>query len=431
MKQKISFVLATILMLFYITPVSAEEISLTLESEAVILIEESTGKVLYEKNADQRMYPASTSKILTALIALENIKPDDVITVGNEVNSVPLDASKAGHVIGDQLTLEQLLTALMLPSGNDSAYVVASHIVKQTTGNSNIDAISANNQFATMMNERASKIGAKNTNFANPSGYHDDNHYSTARDLALITREALKNEKFVEVFGQSEYTMNYEATPQRNVLWRNRNLLIDKRYSDIFYQYATGGKTGNTDEAGECLVATATKDELKLITVLLKTPKDKRWAESTALFEYAFNFYSINQFLAEGELVDTIPVDRHSPKGPSGLEVVAKDGYSDLVKIKDLPRVEKNIVWNETLIVAPVEVGQAVGKAVYTLDGTVLNEVELVAKHAIEKQSIIEFVFSVNSIPYWGGTIVLVAGISFVIHFINKRKRNRGSRIKF
>ncbi|PKM93501.1 MAG: hypothetical protein CVU84_15085 [Firmicutes bacterium HGW-Firmicutes-1] len=431
MKQKISLVLATLLMFVYITPISAEEITPMLESEAVILIEESTGKVLYEKNSDQIMYPASTSKVLTALIALENGDPDDIIVVGNEVNAVPLDASKAGHVSGDKLTLRQLLTALMLPSGNDSAYVVASYVVKKTTGNTNIDAVAANNQFAIMMNERAAKIGVKNVNFANPSGYHDDNHYITASGLALITREAMKNPIFLEIVGQSEYTMKYEGKPERTVVWKNRNLLLNKGNISTYYQYATGVKTGNTDEAGECLVATATKDNLKLIAILLKTPVDKRWGESKALFEYGFKNYSLNQFLAVNELVDMIPVDKHSPKGPAGLEVIAKDNYIDLIKRDDIARVERNIVWNETLLEAPVEAGKNVGKAIYSLDGTVLKEVDLVAKNAIEKRTIIEFIFSVSSIPYWIGTIGIVAVIGIIIYIINKRKKRRGFRIKF
>lgn len=431
MKQKISFILSIILMLAYITPISAEEIPLSLESEAVILIEESTGKVLYEKNSDQKMYPASTSKVLTALIALENGSPDDVIVVGNEVNAVPLDASKAGHVSGDKITLRELLTALMLPSGNDSAYVVASYVVKKTTDNTNIDAVAANSQFAVMMNERAAKIGVKNSHFANPSGYHDDNHYVTANDLALITREAMKNEIFTEIIGQSEYTINYEGKPERTVVWKNRNLLLDKGNISTYYEYATGVKTGNTDEAGECLVSTATKDNLKLIAILLKSPVDKRWGESKALFEYGFKNYSLNQFVAANELVDTIPVDKASPKGPSGLEVIAKEGFTDLIKIEDISRVEKNIVWNEILLKAPVDAGKLVGKVVYTLDGTVLKEVELVAKHAIEKRTLIEFIFSVQSIPYWIGIIGAGVLIGIVIYFINKRKRKRGFRIRY
>lgn len=430
MKQKLSAFLLTLIMLVYITPVYGEENPLNLQSEAIILMEETTGKVLYEKNANQIMYPASTSKILTALIALENGSPEDMIQVGREVNDVPLDASKAGHVMGDKITLRQLLIALMLPSGNDSAYVIASQVVKKTSGNENIDAISANNQFAVIMNERAKQIGVKNTNFANPSGYHDDKHYTTAYDLALITKEALKNPAFKEIFGTSEFVMNYEGQSERTAQWKNRNLLINQG-SNYYYQYATGGKTGNTDEAGECLVATATKDGVSLIAVVLKSPTDARWNETKALFEYGFNKYALNQFVKAGELIEIVPVDKASPKSPSGLEVVAKSDLIDLIEKDKLNQVEKAIVWDQELIEAPVAVGQVVGKVTYSLDGNTIGEVPLIAKVAIEKRTILEAIFSISAIPYWIGIIGGGGLIGLIIYIINKRRNRRGFRIKY
>lgn len=430
MKQRLSAILLALMMLVYITPINGEENPLNLQSEAIILIEETTGKVIYEKNANQMMYPASTSKILTALIALENGSPEDIIEVGREVNDVPLDASKAGHVMGDKITLRQLIIALMLPSGNDSAYVVASHIVKKTTGNENIDGLSANNQFAVMMNERAKQIGVKNSNFANPSGYHDNNHYTTAYDLALITKEAFKNPTFKELFGISEFLMNYEGHPERTAQWKNRNLLINPGNNN-FYQFATGGKTGNTDEAGECLVATATKDGVSLIAVVLKSPKDARWNETKALFEYGFNKYTINEFVKAGELIEVVPVDKASPKGPTGLEVVAKADLIDLIEKEKIDKVEKTVIWNQQLIEAPIDAGQVVGKITYTIDGDSIGEVPLIAKVGIEKRTLIEAVFSASALPYWIGVVGGIVLIGIVFFIINKRRNRRGFRIKY
>jgi len=430
MKQKLSAFLLALIMLVYITPIYGEENLLNLQSEGIILIEETTGKVLYEKNANQILYPASASKILTALIALENGSPEDIIEVGREVNDVPLDASKAGHVMGDKITMRQLLIALMLPSGNDSAYVIASHVVKKTSGNENIDATSANNQFAIMMTERAKEIGAKNTNFANPSGYHDDQHYTTAYDLALITKEALKNPTFKELFGLSEYVMTYEGQPERTAQWKNRNLLINPG-STYYYQYATGGKTGFTDEAGECLVATATKDGVNLISVVLKSPSDVRWNETKTLFEYGFNKYALNQFIKAGELIEVVPVDKASPKGPSGLEVVAKSDLIDLIEKDKLNQVQKIVVWDQELIEAPVEIGQVVGKVTYTLDGNTIGEVPIIAKVAIEKRTLLEAIFSTSAIPYWIGIIGGGGLIGLITYLVSKRRSRRGFRIKY
>jgi len=163
MKRKFCFVLTFMFLLMNIVPISAQETSLPLQSEAVILIEENTGKVLYEKNSSQKMYPASTTKVLTALIALENADLNEVIKVGNEVYQVPLDASKAGHNPGDEITLKDLVTSLLLPSGNDSAFVIASYLAKKNTGNDSLDINSAMTEFAAIMNERAKEIGVKNS----------------------------------------------------------------------------------------------------------------------------------------------------------------------------------------------------------------------------------------------------------------------------
>lgn len=183
MKRKFYIVLTFMLLFMNIIPIAAQEVSLPLQSEAVILIEEGTGKVLYEKNSNQKMYPASTTKVLTALIALENSDLNEVIKVGNEVYQVPLDASKAGHNPGDEITLKDLVTSLLLPSGNDSAFVIASHIAKKGTGNENLDINSAITQFANIMNERAKEIGVTNSNFVNPHGYHNENHYTTVYNI--------------------------------------------------------------------------------------------------------------------------------------------------------------------------------------------------------------------------------------------------------
>lgn len=139
-----------------------------------------------------KIHPASLTKILTALIAIEYLDPNEVITVGNEVYAVPLDASKAGHNPGDEITLKDLLISLLLPSGNDSAFVIACQVSKKATGNANLDVNGCIAHFAGMMNEKAKEFGLSDTHFVNPHGYHDENHYSTAHDIAQLTREALK-----------------------------------------------------------------------------------------------------------------------------------------------------------------------------------------------------------------------------------------------
>ncbi len=404
----------------------AEGNTLNLKSEAIVLLEETTGKIIYDKNAKAKMYPASTTKVLTALLLIENIKPDEPIIVGREINGVPLDASKAGHKIGDKLTLKQLLMALMLPSGNDSAYVAAMAVAKKTSNNPDLDATTGLAQFSQLMNEKAKAIGAENSHFVNSSGYHEDGHYSTAYDIALITREAMKSELFREVVKTPSFDMEFGAEPERNTTWRNRNLLIDARYSSSYYPYATGVKTGNTDQAGECLVSTATKDGMKLVAVVLKSPQDLRFMESKALFEYGFVKYALYTFSKSGEVIEKLPIPNATKKGPQELEVVAKEERTELLFKNQVEKIEKKIEWSTTPLKAPIEAGHTVGKLTYTLEGEVLGEVTLLAKHSVSKRTIFEFLASDAAIPYWGailGVITLVLGIMYLMKTRKNRRR--------
>ncbi|KAE9629114.1 D-alanyl-D-alanine carboxypeptidase family protein [Defluviitalea raffinosedens] len=431
MRRKFCIALTFVFFLMNFIPIAAQEVSLPLQSEAVILIEENTGKVLYEKNSTQKMYPASTTKILTALIALENADLNEVIKVGNEVYQVPLDASKAGHNPGDEITLKDLLTSLLLPSGNDSAYVIASYISKKTTGNNELDLNSAIAQFANMMNERAKEIGVKDSYFVNPHGYHNENHYTTAYDLALITREALKNPAFKEIVKQPTADIGNSSSPnQRKFSFRNRNLLLDSRNSDTYYPYATGVKTGFTDEAGECLVASATKDHMNLIAVLLKSPTDARWNDAKTLFDYGFENFKYYQVAKKGDVIDRVYVEKHSPKGPSELEVLIKEDFTGLFHKDDISHIEKKISWNQEPLVAPITEGQTVGAVTFTLNGEELSKIELIAKYGIEKRTIWDVMFSLNAVPYWCGGIGGVFIITMISNAIRKRKNRRGLHFK-
>ena len=162
---------------------------MNIAGEAAVLMEENTHEVLFEKNSNARMYPASTTKIMTALIALEYGDPEDIIEVGQEIEWIPQDSSKAGLFVGQEIKLSDLLYGLMLPSGNDAANTIAVHIGKKFEMDPNLSLEDAFKVFIDLMNQRAKEIGADNTHFTNPHGYHDKDHYTTPMDLARITRK--------------------------------------------------------------------------------------------------------------------------------------------------------------------------------------------------------------------------------------------------
>ena len=225
-------------------------------SPACILIDADSGKILYSKNANTKMYPASTTKIMTAILTLENCKLDDVaIASHNAVYSIPYGYSVATIQEGEELTIEQLLNVLLIPSANDAAVVLAEHIA------GSVEA------FSDMMNSKAVELGCKNTHFVNPNGIHDEEHYSTAYDLALIGKYAMQFDTFRTIVQKTSYSLpKTNKYDKEDRLFNTTNDLIKKNYSssptNYYYQYATGAKTGYTDAAKSCIVATATKDDI-------------------------------------------------------------------------------------------------------------------------------------------------------------------------
>ncbi len=211
---------------------------------ALALFDLSSSEVLHAQNIHERVYPASTTKLLTAYIALKYGKLDDVITVSRNAIEVPLDSSRAGLFTGDQLTLESLLYGLMLPSGNDSGVAIAEYI-------SGTEA-----EFAELMNEEARKLGATNSHFINSHGYHDEDHYTTAYDLYLIMNACIHQEKLMEIVSSDSYStrITQKNGTYREVTWRQTNRYITGVRAVPQGIQVIGGKTGTTDQAGSCLV---------------------------------------------------------------------------------------------------------------------------------------------------------------------------------
>lgn len=252
-----------------------------IKGEAGVLMDEDSGKILYSKNGNERLYPASTTKILTALIALKKGKVNDLVPVGDEVHIRESEESSAGLKQGQVLPLNVLLRAMLLPSGNDASRTIAVYIARKDSGQANMSTDQALKYFAELMNKQAVKLGAKHSHFVNPHGLHQDNHYSTAKDLAIIAREARKNAEFRKVVSEESYKGS-------TFTFYNRNELVN-RNSENYFEGANGIKTGFTDEAGYCLVSSASRNRKHLIAVVLHSTKDDVWNDSKALLEKGFS----------------------------------------------------------------------------------------------------------------------------------------------
>ncbi len=253
------------------------------ESPCIIVMEQETGTILYEKMIDEQHYPASITKIMTALVAIENSSLDDVVTFSEDA-IYKTEGSSISRDIGEQMTMEQCLYALLLNSANECGYAIAEHVAGSM------------DKFVDMMNDKAKELGCENTHFANPHGLTDPNHYTTCRDMALIAREAYKNENFRIITGTARYTIpptnkHDEETPLQN----HNEMLYPFRTLNYRYEYCTGGKTGYTEAANSTLVTYAEKDGMTLVCVVMNTISPAQWKDSISLYDYYFdNFQVVN-----------------------------------------------------------------------------------------------------------------------------------------
>lgn len=241
-----------------------------------ILIEQSTGRVLYEKDAHSQESIASITKIMTAIIAIESGKMEEKATASRE--AIYTEGSSIYLEQGEKMTLEDLVYGLMLRSGNDAAVAIAEHVGGSLDG------------FVYLMNEKAKWLGMENTHFDNPHGLDSDTHYSSAYDMAILTQYAMNNEKYREISGTTSY-----KSDERTYSWINKNKLLTQ-----YYEYSTGGKTGFTKKTGRTLVSTASKDGMNLIVVTLNAPDD--WKDHMSLFEWGFENFDMKTLTDEGEV---------------------------------------------------------------------------------------------------------------------------------
>ena len=280
------FIICTIIAgVFFPVTVKADDSDLGLpefpeiESQYVVRMDADTKEVLFSRNHDVRCYPASTTKLLTGLLAIENCKMDDIITFSaNAVNSIEYGDAHASIVEGEQLTIEQALYCLLLRSANEVAFGIAEHV----SGNMS--------SFAALMNAKAQSVGAVNTNFSNASGLTDIFHYTTPYDMALIARECFNSKELVKISGHSGiYTI---GPTNKNNFTRYYKARYDMLKGGEFeYEYCKAGKTGYTDAAGNCLVSYAEKDDLRLVCVIFNSGAATRYHDTEALFDFYLNNY--------------------------------------------------------------------------------------------------------------------------------------------
>lgn len=343
-------------MLSYVSPCYALGVS----AHSAVLIEASSGRILYEKNAHQKMSMASTTKIMTALCALENAKLDKLIEV--HPSAIGVEGSSIYLKHGEHLTLRELVYGLMLSSGNDAAVAIAYAVSGSVE------------EFAKLMNETARKIGVKNTSFMNPNGLDEENHYTTSYDLATITSYALKNEEFKKIASTYEKTISHEGYDYDRKL-RNHNKLLK------MYDGCIGVKTGFTKKSGRCLVSAAERNGVTLVAVTLKAPDD--WNDHIAMLNYGFERTKSETVLKKDEYLKTATV-KDGEK--SSVKIICNNdlNIANISGEKNEVTLKYNIKNN---LKAPVAYRARVGTVSVYLDGRYIAEVDAVAETVVKKDN--------------------------------------------
>lgn len=414
-KQIIMLIITIIINIFFapIALATNAEPNFKIYSEAAILMDSTTGKILYGKNENQKQYPASTTKILTAILAIENCKLTDKISASYEaVMSIPSGYSNAAIQVGETLTIQELLDMFLIHSANEIGNIFAEHISGSVQN------------FATLMNKKAAEIGCKNTHFTNPSGIHDAEHYSTAYDMALIARYCMNNETFRKTVSTLSCTIQPTEKYEKRY-FRNTNDLIDPS-SKYYYEYAIGIKTGFTSQAKNCLIAASKKDNLELITVALgaeatEDGRSGRYVDSINLFEYGFSNYKIQEIAVKNTLIEEIVVE-NATKDTKNLTLLLKDNISGLTPANfDLTSLEPSIKLNEN-ISAPISEGTVLGKITYSIDGITYSS-DLIASHHVEE-------FDIQLLIKQIGLALLVLFILFKLFVPNKKSKKKKRKYK-
>lgn len=405
----------------------------SLMAETAILMDAASGEILYEKNAHQKMFPASITKLMTLLLALENGKLTDEITFSHDaIYSIEQGSAHIAIQEGETLTLEQVLRAIILRSANEASNGVAEYV------DGSVEA------FAKHMTERAKELGAKNTNFVNANGLHDENHYTTAYDMALIARQLLTIEDYRAMMSETYFEIG-PTNKQAEVRYLHGQHQMLNSNSLYYYEDAIGGKTGFTSEALNTLVTYAEKDGMELIAVVMKCNAAEHYIDTAALFDYGFANYESKKLLSASDYSSSVTVVETVKNKAVERETItvapAADVYHTLPKGTDISAVKITADFPETME-APVTEGQKAGTVTISLNGETIKTVDLLAQKAVDKMNAEEMTeYEKTTTAYWVKKICLSIVVLLLAFFLlfcitrtigylqyKKRRKNRRRR---
>lgn len=391
-----------------------EDIFKDITANNLLLGETNSERILYERNANKKIYPASLTKLMTAILVAENCELDEIVTVSeNAVFSVPSGYVNANLQVGEEITVEDLLYVMLIPSANDAANALAEHV------GGSIES------FSSMMNTRAKELGCKGSNFTNPSGLQEKEHYTTAKDLYLIAKEAITKPIIRKIIRTTQYTLpetNKYTDLKLKRIFTTTNYMIKPSLTKYYCDYCIGGKTGYTTEAKNCVVEYAEKDGVELVAIVMgenASVKGKKFLSSKTMFEYVFKNYENKQVATENEKFETIKIN-NGTKETRNLDVLYKENINILEETNNNSKIETSVEY--TNVTAPIQKGSIIGKITYKYDG-IEYTTDLIANSNVEESKILDKLVK----------LLIVAIIIYIIYNLKKSKKNykkHGNKLK-
>lgn len=396
-------------------------------ADSAIVLDAKSGDIIYALDADKKVYPAGLTNIMTAVLAVEAKSPNDTVQVTKEaLSGITYDQPQLGLREGETYTVEQLLHAVILNSNNDASNALAIAV------SGSID------EFVKKMNEKAKDLGLSGTNFVNPSGLHNENHYTTASDMAYLAKYALQNQTIANIAKTQKYT--FPATSHRSsekTILSTNHLVSRYKYPYHYYANATGLKSGNSKDAGYCLAATAVKNGFTVLSVIMGAPnqdsneKAYSFRDTAAIFDYVFDTYQSVLLAKKGDVIHDSKVSEAKNSTRLAL-TVEEDLYTTLKKTAD-----KEIIKNEVKMTeeakAPISQGQVFGTVTYSYNDRELTTVNLVAANEVKRDFIIHLINSVLGFIFHPIVIIIVLAVLYIWVRLriarNRKRRIRHSRL--
>lgn len=396
-------------------------------ADSAIVLDAKSGDIIYALDADKKVYPAGLTNLMTAVLALETKGPNDTVQVTKEMLSgITYDQPQLGLQEGETYTIEQLVHAVILNSNNDASNALA------------IATSGSVEEFVKKMNEKAKDLGLNDTNFVNPSGFHNENHYTTASDMAYLAQYAMQNQAIASIAKTQKYTFPPTGirTSEKTILSTN-HLVSRYKYPYHYYANATGLKSGNSTEAGYCLAATAVKNGFTVLSVVMGAPnqdaneKAYSFRDTAAIFDYVFDTYQSVLLAKKGDVIHDSKVEEAKNSTRLAL-TVEEDVYTTLKKTAD-----KDIITNEVEVTeevkAPIQQGQTFGTVTYSYNDRELTTVNLVAANEVKRDFILHLINSILGFIFHPIVIILVLLALYVWARLriarNRKRRIRHSRM--